>query len=286
MKAIPINIDGIQFRSKLEGKWYLVMKKLGWNIVYEPQIEGLSNWIPDFLIIGKDRKTLVDVKPIDTVKDWYKHPDRIRIEESGIKNLPPYELLILGTSLQLDSHDLMGLLYVRDSYWEEGNDPIHLQDYSKAYCVFSIVNDGKQIGFMDTAGSWSCRITGECGKTYLRRDGTYHNDGVHYRMIDKIWNEAGTQLQWNSPTSEHYLQDKKHPNSNQYCMDCENESVNYWKKTNLFYCTECRQVKPIFTWSGEPLKSPKYYAHKDTFFHREWLFYYATASSQEFQEKH
>ena len=90
MKAIPIKIDGIQFRSKLEGRWYLFMKRLGWNIIYEPEIEGLNNWIPDFLIIGKDKKILVDVKPIDTVEDWEKNPDRIRIENSGIKNLPEY----------------------------------------------------------------------------------------------------------------------------------------------------------------------------------------------------
>ena len=118
MKAIPIKIDGIQFRSKLEGRWYLFMKKLGWNIIYEPDIKGLNNWIPDFLIIGKDRKILVDVKPIDTEDDWEKHPDRIRIEESGIKNLPQYELLILGTNLQLDGKNHMGVFYVREQYYD------------------------------------------------------------------------------------------------------------------------------------------------------------------------
>jgi hypothetical protein len=48
MKAIPINIEGIQFRSKLEARWYLFMKNLGWNIEYEPEIEGIIGWIPDF----------------------------------------------------------------------------------------------------------------------------------------------------------------------------------------------------------------------------------------------
>jgi len=42
MKAIPIKIDGIQFRSKLEARWYLFMKRLGWHIEYEPDIEGLN----------------------------------------------------------------------------------------------------------------------------------------------------------------------------------------------------------------------------------------------------
>ena len=100
MKAIPIKIDGIQFRSKLEARWYLFMKRLGWHIEYEPDIEGLNGWIPDFLIIGKKHKILVDVKPIDRAKEWDTHPDRAKILNSGIKNLPDYELLILGTNLK------------------------------------------------------------------------------------------------------------------------------------------------------------------------------------------
>ena len=196
MKAIPIKIDGIQFRSKLEARWYLFMKRLGWNIIYEPEIEGLNNWIPDFLIIGLEKKILVDVKPIDTVEDWEKNPDRIRIENSGIKNLPEYELLILGTNLQLDGKNQMGLLYTRDAFWEEGKEPVVLQDHSSAECVFSIGDDGKQIGFMDTIGSWSCRITGDGGKTYLIRGNGINNADTHLKSIDKMWNEAGTQLQW------------------------------------------------------------------------------------------
>ena len=69
MKAIPIIYEGIQFRSKLEARWYIFMKKLGWNVVYEPEIEGINGWIPDFLIIGECHKTLVDVKGIDRVTD-------------------------------------------------------------------------------------------------------------------------------------------------------------------------------------------------------------------------
>ena len=197
MKAIPVKIDGIQFRSKLEARWYLFMKRLGWKIMYEPEIEGLNKWIPDWLIIGEDKKILVDIKPIDTVEDWEKNPDRIRIEESGIKNLKAYELLILGTNLQLDGDSRMGLLYVRDAFWEEGKEPVVLQDHSRANCVFSIGDDKKQIGFMDTYGGWHCRITGDGGKTYLTRgNGAYNDSDTHYKSIDKMWNESWSQLQW------------------------------------------------------------------------------------------
>jgi len=293
MRSIPIKIDGIQFRSKLEGKWYLFMKRLGWNIIYEPEIEGLNNWIPDFLIIGKDKKILVDVKPIDTVEDWEKHPDRIRIENSGIKDLKKYELLILGTNLRLDGQSRMGLLYTIDSFWPEGRSEDggidgFLHPYTSAECVFSN-GDGKQIGFMDHIGSWHCRITGEGGKTYIFRGNDYNDDDSHYKFIDTYWNEAGTQVQWNTPTSEYYLKGKTHPNKNQYCLDCKTKSVNWWKKKNLFYCTECKEVKPLFCYEEENLDdeskrfSPKHYSvHRSwSMFGKKCEFYYATKNSSE-----
>lgn len=71
MKPIPTKIDGIQFRSKLEARWYLFMKRLQWHIEYEPQeIPDINGWIPDFMIIGKNRKILVDVKPIYSMEEW------------------------------------------------------------------------------------------------------------------------------------------------------------------------------------------------------------------------
>ena len=41
MKAKQIIYDHLHFRSKLEARWYIFMKKLGWSIEYEPEIEGL-----------------------------------------------------------------------------------------------------------------------------------------------------------------------------------------------------------------------------------------------------
>jgi len=321
MKAIPINIDGIQFRSKLEAKWYLFMKKLGWHIEYEPDIEGLNGWIPDFLIIGKKHKILVDVKPIDRAKEWETHPDHDKILNSGIKKLQDYELLILGTNLQLDEDESMGIFYIRDTKlvqkenkekvicpsnigchknckhkdlynWEtrknedeEGNELISLPNnilYEDGHCIFSCVGD--QIGFMTHMMSWCCRITGEGGKTYIFRP--YKNEYCSiFEKIDRYWNEAGTQLQWNAPTSEHYLKGKTHPNSNQSCLDCDTNSVNWWKRKNLFYCTECEEVKSTFTWKGEHYNSPKLYC-AESYHHREYdEFFYATKDSRAWTER-
>ena len=280
----PIKIDGIQFRSKLEGRWYLFMKRLGWHIEYEPDIKGLNGWIPDFLIIGKEHKILVDVKPIDRAKEWDTHPDHDKILNSGIKKLHDYELLIVGTNLQLDENESMGIFYIRPSESEIEHTKRTKDDlYEDGNCIFSCVGD--QIGFMTNMMGWCCRITGEGGKTYIFRDSSKDV----FRKIDTYWNEAGTQLQWNTPTSEYYLNGKTHPNNNQYCLDCKTDSVNWWKRKNLFYCTDCKEVKPFYCYEEENLTDEeKRFYSKRYAVHKGWTrdgekitFYLATENSEE-----
>jgi hypothetical protein len=198
MKAKQIIYDHLHFRSKLEARWYIFMKKLGWNIEYEPEIEGLYGWLPDFLIIGKKHKTLVDVKPIHTREDWFGpsfEDARKKIFNSGIKNLHNYELMILGTNLQLDKEDSMGVFYIRN---DENDLP-----YMKAYAlyedgnvIFSRAGDAcsSGIGFMTYMMGWMCRISGEGGKTYLHRNS--HFKDPQFEMIDRYWNEAQKELRW------------------------------------------------------------------------------------------
>ena len=191
MKPIPTKIDGIQFRSKLEARWYLFMKRLQWRIEYEPQeLPEINGWIPDFMIIGKDRKILVDVKPIYSTDDWNEnHPSYKKILESGIKNTK-YELLILGASFDLGGN-AFGVLYEHPEY---PKDLIESKDY---YCdpfpnspvVFT--SYGFQIGFLPAEFSWECRITGEGGKIYL------YEGNDKYKRLEEVWNECGSQLQWN-----------------------------------------------------------------------------------------
>jgi len=202
LKAKPVIYEGIHFRSKLEARWYIFMKKLGWNIIYEPEIEGLNGWLPDFLIIGKEKKILVEIKPIDKDEEWDNHPDRYKIENSGVANLN-YEILILGTNLMLDGNSKMGILYGIDGFLVEGREKDDLDgkpgkeilkpimNYEMFDIVFSI--HGNQYGFMDLTGNWHCRITGEGGKTYL---GYRDENDSDYKYIDKCWNEAWSRLQW------------------------------------------------------------------------------------------
>ena len=185
MKAIPIKINGIQFRSKLEAKWYLFMKKLEWNIEYEPlELEGINGWIPDFIIIGKNKKILVDVKPINSQEEWEKHPDYEKIiEKSGFKKTN-YEILILGSSLKLNFDNITSIIGF-------GIHHHMLKDIYNDICLFvSEAVFTNRNGFLPYSADWICRISGEVGKSYV----FCHDD--QYNYFEKIWNECGSELQW------------------------------------------------------------------------------------------
>jgi hypothetical protein len=192
MKPIPTKINGIQFRSKLEARWYLFMKKLQWRIEYEPQeIPEINGWIPDFMIIGKNRKILVDVKPIYSIDEWNEnHPSYKKILESGVRNTK-YELLIVGASFDLGG-SVFGILYehleqMKKDFLESHD--CHYDPFYNSPVVFT--GYGFQFGFLPTNSNWNCRITGESGKIYL-----YEGDH-RYKRLEEVWNECGSQLQWN-----------------------------------------------------------------------------------------
>lgn len=61
IKSIPTKYDHVVFRSRLEATWAAFFDRLGWSWEYEPY--DLDGWVPDFLIKGKYREMLVEVKP-------------------------------------------------------------------------------------------------------------------------------------------------------------------------------------------------------------------------------
>ena len=70
MKAIPVIYEGIQFRSKLEARWYIFMKSMGWDVEYEPEV-NCNRYIPDFKIRGRLFDIYIEVKPIENWDDWF-----------------------------------------------------------------------------------------------------------------------------------------------------------------------------------------------------------------------
>ena len=69
-KAIPTTYNGINFRSKLEARWYIYMKNMDWDVEYEPEV-NCNGYIPDFKIRGRLFDIYIEVKPIENWDDWF-----------------------------------------------------------------------------------------------------------------------------------------------------------------------------------------------------------------------
>ena len=50
MKAKQIVYEGLHFRSKLEARYYIFFKSLGFDIEYEPEVKNVYGYQPDFVI--------------------------------------------------------------------------------------------------------------------------------------------------------------------------------------------------------------------------------------------
>ena len=72
MKAKPVTYKGINFRSKLEARWYnFFTEECKFNTTYEPDVEGVTGYIPDFKIKGRLFDIYVEVKPFEELDEWF-----------------------------------------------------------------------------------------------------------------------------------------------------------------------------------------------------------------------
>tara|TARA_Y100001938_G_C7946394_1_gene356990 strand:+ start:144 stop:731 length:588 start_codon:yes stop_codon:yes gene_type:complete len=191
MKPIPTKYKGINFRSRLEARWYIFMKSLGWNIEYEPHIEELNNWLPDFLIIGKNTKVLVEVKPFSNHKDFYSDYAESTVEKirksNCFKRKDPSSplinaVLIVGSSLNIGEascgDSFMGGRIVRE-----------LDELECIEDDFVYTDHSGKIGVCDNEISYHDPINDDHDGGYCLRD-------ENKEMLELCWNKAGSQLQW------------------------------------------------------------------------------------------
>ena len=89
MRAKPITYNGIDFRSKLEGRWYnFFTDECKFEVEYEPDVEGVKGYIPDFKIKGRLYDIFVEVKPFESLDDWYEdtqyEDQKIKLNNSNL----------------------------------------------------------------------------------------------------------------------------------------------------------------------------------------------------------
>ena len=177
--GIPTLYNGIQFRSRLEAKWAAFFDLLGWEYEYEPF--DLNGWTPDFLIKGKPKDILVEVKPVtecpeDVVDEmWNACPGEHHETENWFS--PNYNLLILGCLIPAGGED-DGLGWEIDEL------------AGVVTASFGMWKGSKRIGYFCKDASWDDRISGE--------DGSFGPNQMEVDMdrVAKLWREAGNLTQW------------------------------------------------------------------------------------------
>ena len=224
MKAKPITYQGIQFRSKLECRHYNFMKKIGWNIEYEPEVEGVYGYQPDFELfsetegknsgcsISSDRY-FIEVKPIRSQSEFYSDDYksfRDKVYKSGI--LKEGMLFIVGNNLKLrnDATGHCGEKIFVYAFRMLDEDEINNQEQrNDSLCSFSSCPEGNYEGiglketWNDCRNDWIKKRTNEkiyydvCDYNLSRENWDAGEDEIKTSMfIEKSWNEAWSKMQW------------------------------------------------------------------------------------------
>ena len=224
MEAKPITYQGIQFRSKLECRHYNFMKRIGWNIEYEPEVEDVYGYQPDFELfsetegknsgcsISSDRY-FIEVKPIRSQAEFYNDSYksfRDKVYKSGI--LKKGILFIVGNNLKLRTNvegNYGEKIFVYAFRMLEENQIDNKEDRNYSLCSFSGCPGGVYEGIGLTE-SWN-----DCRNDFIkkRQDKKYYYDVCDHNLsregwdacedniktsmfIERSWNEAWSKMQW------------------------------------------------------------------------------------------
>lgn len=75
--AIPTTVEHVTYRSRLEARWAVYLKLLGFqHVQYEPF--DLRNYVPDLLVVTGRSRILLEVKPVSLDADVDQHVQRAR----------------------------------------------------------------------------------------------------------------------------------------------------------------------------------------------------------------
>ena len=230
MKAKQITYQGIQFRSKLECRHYNFMKKIGWNIEYEPEVKDVYGYQPDFEIfpaieVNEDgvpyggssicaKRYFIEVKPIKSQSEFYSDAYksfRDKVHKSGI--LKESILFIVGNNLKLRTKaetphaDHIFVYAFRMLDEDENINDKNNRDHS--LCSFSGCYEGNYEG-IGLKESWNdCRndwikerqqkkiYYDVCDHNLSRQGWNACEDNIKTSMfIERAWNEAWSKMQW------------------------------------------------------------------------------------------
>jgi hypothetical protein len=171
--AIPTTYKGVNFRSRLEAKWACMFDQLGWDWSYEAI--DLKGWIPDFVITGKPKQILVEVKPIFGIDECPDICAEISQAVGHKDESGKFETLICGAALpDTECQDGPGIGWLWDGDWGVGY-------------VFHLATEHKQYGLCSDCMSWADRISG-------LYEGDHYLGGT--ADLKTMWINATNEIQW------------------------------------------------------------------------------------------
>ncbi len=176
MEARATKINGRIYRSRLEARWAIFLEEcLNFTIEYEPF--DLPGWCSDFMIFGKKRNILCEVKPHTEFEDFNVD----LYAKCIIKDDNQYGLLLIGVKpWEIDG--LCSIGWLLDDEW--------LGDKSLAFEDLALINHhDEKYGIVGLHGSWSDRITG-------LYDGNLYYDPADYDEMAPLWVKASNKVMW------------------------------------------------------------------------------------------
>lgn len=190
--SIPTVYRHIRFRSRLEAKWAAFFDASGWHWEYEPL--DLNGYVPDFIIVTGEKKTLVEIKPFLTMNPEEWKNAQAKIDSSGWSGS---DALILGAAPILSGYGNEWFDHVpcgMYGQWNHEDIPGASLAWDDALWVWC-ERCGDSIS--QQMMSWSCAICGQCvGKSFTQAK----DDSV--TTIQQRWAEACNAVQW-KPAEPH-----------------------------------------------------------------------------------
>lgn len=176
---IPINYNGINFRSLLEATWAALFDLLGWQWQYEPM--AFRGWIPDFALYGAKQITYVEVKPVViTPKSIQNEIDKADCN---------FDVLILGQTCPLPER-VGGEDYGIARLGWLGQSSEFLPGHAWGMAVLGKWKDHREIDFCHDFMSYHSRING----AYSGKPGG--DDDFLIDEVLELWKKAKNITQW------------------------------------------------------------------------------------------
>jgi hypothetical protein len=174
----PTEYKGCVYRSRLEATWANFFDLMNWNFQYEPF--DLNGWVPDFILIGKKRTTLVEIKPYCSYDEFKENKITNKIDSAMAGD--GREVLLLGCTIQkaTDWIDATCFGWIGERTW--------YQDVRACECMQEAILD--EFGFFCSTDSYENRISGEY-------DGDHFVKVIDYEKARVLFSTAQNNTRWN-----------------------------------------------------------------------------------------